>query len=209
MFETFDIGNISIPSVYMAILLSFIVTYLMLWESEDKKRLFNEWTNAIIILFLIYKLTYIPFNWSEFINNPLGVLYFDGGPEGFLIALVVTFVYLFYQSRGLFYVEAYCIFSVSLLAFYGVLELRALLQWHYIALAIVTLAALVLVYFNWRRFRAILFITVTIFVVQLLGRFFIYSGPEVSGISIVQWWIIISLIYVLLSMNKETEEDGR
>ncbi|WP_342388255.1 hypothetical protein [Salinicoccus bachuensis] len=205
MFETFDIGNISIPSVYMAILLSFIVTYLMLWESEDKKRLFNEWTNAIIILFLVYKLTYIPFNWPEFIDNPMSALYFDGGAVGLLIALVVTFVYLFYQSRGLFYVEAYCIFSVSLLAFYGVLELRALLQWHYIALAVITLAALVLIYFMWRRFRAILFVTVTIFIVQLLGRFFIYSGPEVSGISIIQWWIIISLIYVLLSMNKETE----
>lgn len=207
MFETFDIGSISIPSVYMAIILSFIVTYLMLWESEDKKRLFNEWTNAIILLFLVYKLTYIPFNWSEFINNPMGVLYFDGGAEGLLLALAVTFFYLFYQSRGLFYVEAYCIFSVALLAFYGVLELRTLPQWPYIAMAIITLAALVLIYFMWRRFRAILAITATVFIMQLLGRFFIYSGPEVLGVSIIQWWIIISLVYVLLSVNKGNDDE--
>ncbi|MCG1010480.1 hypothetical protein J4760_10660 [Salinicoccus sp. ID82-1] len=207
MFETFTIGNFSLPSIYMAILLSLIVSYLMLWDSDEKRELFNRWTNGLIILFLVYKLTYIVFSWTEFINNPLGVLYFDGGAPGLLIGMVIAFIYLFYVSKGLFYVEAFCIFSVSFLAFYGILEIRSLMQWHYTALAVITLAALISIYFLWRRFRVIFAVTVAILIMHLIARFFVYSGIEMLTLSIIQWWILLSLIYLIAVTSKDTEDE--
>ncbi|MFC3419423.1 hypothetical protein ACFOLA_08060 [Salinicoccus hispanicus] len=207
MFETFTLGGLAIPSIYMAILLSLVVTYLMLWDSEEKRTLFSRWVNALIILFLIYKITYLFFNWNAFTDNPFGVFYYDGGAQGLLIALMAAFLYLFYQSKGLFYVEAYCIFAVSFLTFQGILEFRTLMQWHYIALAIITLAVLVSIYFIWRRFRVIFILSITIFLMHLIARFFIYSGPEFVGISIIQWWIILSLVYSVLTTVKDAESE--
>ncbi|GAB3067857.1 hypothetical protein ACFOU0_00890 [Salinicoccus sesuvii] len=207
MFETITFGVFTLSLTYLAILLSLIITYLMLWDSDEKRSLFREWTITLVILFLIYKITYIFFDWNSFINNPSGVIYYSGGTEGLLIALLAAFGYLFYKSKSLFHVEGYCIFAVSFLALYGILEFRSLMQWHYIALTIITLLALIAIYFIWRRFRAILVISITIFIVQLITRFFIYSGPELIGLSIIQWWLVLSFIYVLISTAKDPESD--
>lgn len=207
MFETFTFGVFTIPSIYLAILLSLIISYLMLWDSEEKRTLFSVWVNALIILFLTYKITYIIFDWNAFTDNPFGLFYHNGNVPGLLVALVATFGYLFYQSKGLLHVEAYCIFAVSFLTLQGILEFRTLMQWHYIALVMATLAALIAIYFVWRRFRVILAIAITIFVMHLIIRFFIYSGPELIGLSIIQWWLMISLIYTILATVKDAENE--
>ncbi|GAA3730776.1 hypothetical protein GCM10022378_18890 [Salinicoccus jeotgali] len=207
MIESFNIGTISIPGIYIVLLLSLLVSYLMLWEAEYKKELFNEWTNALIMVFLIHKGTYILFSWSEFLNNPLGVFYFDGGPIGLLIAMVVAFIYMFYRMKTLFHAEAYAIFIVAFYTFYGLLELRAFGQWHYIFLTVLSLAALIFIYFKWKRIRVILGTAVTLLVLQLIVRFFIYNGAEIFNLSLLQWLIVLSIIYLSVTVNRGGEDE--
>ena len=55
MLESLTIGSFEIPSMYVALAAAFLISYMMIWNSEEKKYLFSHWLNAVIILFLIYK----------------------------------------------------------------------------------------------------------------------------------------------------------
>lgn len=208
MLESFTIGSVEIPSIYIAFLLALLIAYLMIWNSDEKKNLFSCWLNGAAMLFLIYKLSYIPFNWSSFIESPLNVLYQNGGQWGVLIGLIVMFIYMIYRSNSLYYAEAYSIFSVAFIALYGVLELRAITQGPYIMLVVLSLGALGAIYFIWHRFRVITLIFITLFVTQLIVRFFIFNGEVIFSLSLIQWWITGSIIYVLATTEKGMRDEN-
>ncbi|AKG72914.1 hypothetical protein [Salinicoccus halodurans] len=208
MLESFTIGSFEISSLYIAFAAAFLVSYLMIWNSEEKKHLFSHWLNAVIILFLIYKLSYIIFNWNVFTGSPLNVLYYDGGQQGLLAGLIVMFIYMIYRSNSLFYAEAYSIFSVAFITLYGVLELRVITQPPYIIMAVVSLVALIAIYFMWHRFRAIAVIFIILFVTQLIVRFFIFNGETILSLSLMQWWISGSIVYVLLTTEKGMRDEN-
>lgn len=208
MLESFTIGSVEIPSLYIAFLLAMVISYLMVWGSDEKKKLFSHWLNGAVILFLVYKLAYIPFNWNSFVESPLNVLYENGGQWGVLIGLIVMFIYMIYHSSSLYYAEAYSVFSVAFIALYGVLELRTITQWPYIMLVIVSLVALIAIYLSWRRFRAIALMFITLFITQLVVRFFIYNGEVILSLSLVQWWITGSIIYVLATTEKGMRDEN-
>lgn len=208
MLESFTIGSFEISSLYIALAVAFLISYLMVWNSEEKKHLFSHWLNAVIILFLIYKLSYILFNWSSFIESPLNIFYYDGGQQGLLIGLIAMFVYIVYHSNSLYYAEAYSIFSVAFITLYGVLELGVISQLPYILMSVTSLAALIGIYFTWHRFRVITAIFITLFITQLIVRFFIFNGETILSLSLVQWWITGSIIYVLLSAEKGMRDEN-
>ncbi len=208
MLESFTIGSFEIPSIYIALAAAFLISYLMIWKSEEKKHLFNHWMNAVIILFLIYKLSYIIFNWSAFIGSPLNVFYYNGGPQGALLGLVFMFIYMIYLSRSLFYAEGYSIFSVAFITLCSVFELRVITQLPYIILTVTSLASLIAIYFTWHRFRTISAIFITLFVTHLIVRFFIFNGEEILSLSLMQWWITGSIIYVLLTTEKGMRDEN-
>lgn len=202
MLETFSIGGSTISSIYVAIGVALLVAYLIIWNSDQKKHLFNKWLNAVIILFLVSKLSYIPFSFNEFINDPAGLFYGNGGNAGFLIGLIVMFAYLVYRSDSLFFAESFSIFNIAFITLYSVLELRVITQWPYITLALVSLGALIAMYFMRGRFRAVWLIFISLFVMQLTVRFLIYNGDTVLSMSMIQWWILGSIIYVMLTTQK-------
>lgn len=208
MLESFTIGPVEIPSIYMALALAFLISYLMIWNSDEKKHLFSHWLNGAILLFLIYKLSYVFFNWSEFTGSPSNALYHDGGPLGILVGLIVMFTYMIYRSNSLFYAESYSIFSVAFIVLYGVLELRVITQAPYILLAVASLASLIAIYFSWHKVRAIIIIFLTLFIMQLIVRFFIFNGEIVLSLSLMQWWIVGSIIYVLLTAEKGMRDEN-
>lgn len=202
MLETFNIGGSAISSIYIAIAAALLVAYLIIWNSDQKKHLFNKWLNAGIILFLVSKLTYIPFSFNEFTNNPAGLIYSNGGDAGLLIALIVMFAYLLYQSDSLFYAESFSIFNIALITLYSVFELRVITQWPYVTLTLVSLAALIVMYFMRGRFRAVWLIFISLFIMHMTVRFLIYNGETVLSLTMIQWWLLGSIIYVMVTTQK-------
>lgn len=208
MLESLTIGSFEIPSMYVALAAAFLISYMMIWNSEEKKYLFSHWLNAVIILFLIYKFSYIIFNWGEFIEEPVNALYYNGGQPGLLTGITVMFIYMTYRSNSLFYAESYSIFSVAFITLYGVFELRLITQPPYIIMAVASLAALLAIYFTWRRFRIILMVFITLFIAQMVVRFFIFNGESILALTLMQWWILGSIIYVLLATEKGMRDEN-
>lgn len=208
MLESFTIGSFEIPSMYVALAAAFLISYMMIWNSEEKKHLFSHWLNAAIILFLIYKFSYIIFNWNAFIAEPLNVFYYNGGQPGLLAGLIVMFIYMAYRSNSLFYAESYSIFSVAFITLYGVFELRLITQAPYIIMAVASLAALIAIYFTWHSFRAILMVFITLFIAQMVVRFFIFNGESILALTLMQWWILGSIFYVLLTTEKGMRDEN-
>ena len=60
----------------------------------------GEWYwNALAFYILVWKLSYIVFNWQHFLDMPLSILYFNGGLYGHLLASAWLIAYLLLARR--------------------------------------------------------------------------------------------------------------
>lgn len=194
MFEEFSFGILSINPVYVMIGLSLLIAYLFIWKSEDKRALFGVWLTSLLIVLVTYKLSFLIFGDAHISN----IIYSNGGSEGLLLGLIFGFIFLMYKTDRLFFIESYIFWILPFLMLYGYLEVRAITQWPYVVLIVITLAALIVSYFMWTRFRALFILFVTVIVTQLIGRIFIYNGTIVFGLSLIEWLLVFSLVYVVM-----------
>lgn len=194
MFEVFQIGSIIIHPVYIAVVTSFLISYLLIWDSEDKQELYKLWLKSIIILFLVYKLSFLIFDISQISSW----IYADGGSEGLLAGIIVYYAYLIYKTDRLYFVESYMFLAVSFIMLYNYFEYQALSQWPYLVLMAVSLLSLSAMYFLSNHFRKILTVFVVTTITQLILRMFIYNGEILIGLSVIEWWLLISLAYVIV-----------
>lgn len=194
MFESCEIANITISPVYMAMIVSLLVSYLLVWNFEDKLSLYILWIKTIVIFYIVYKLSFLVFypeNWSDF-------LYANGGVEGLLSALIISYVYLAYKTDRLYYVESFMFWAMCFLVFYNFIEFQSLTQWPYLVMMLITLVGTISMYFLSNYFRRILVIFIVSSVAQLVIRMFVYNGEMIFGLSIIEWWLLISLLYVIV-----------
>jgi hypothetical protein len=94
----FSIGAFTFPSVWGAIVIAFVVTgvFLRLYDGKQK----HEWFgNSAFWFILIWKLSFILFNFPAFIRQPLSAIYFHGGVKGFWLGTAVALVYIFVKGR--------------------------------------------------------------------------------------------------------------
>jgi hypothetical protein len=88
---------------WMIILLAGIITYFLLKKLLNNKPFQKEFLDAIfnvvIIGFLVYKFSFILFRPSAFWENPVSILYFTGGSKGFILALVIGFLYMAWMIK--------------------------------------------------------------------------------------------------------------
>ena len=78
----------------------FLVRHYLKREMGDKKdQILNMMGNTLYIGIGIWKLSLILINPVSVWNNPVVLLYFSGGYRGWMIAILVIFVYLVYQSK--------------------------------------------------------------------------------------------------------------
>lgn len=203
MFELYEIWNILIHPVYIAVITAFLVSYLLIWESDDQPELFILWLKSIVMFFLIYKLSFLIFDFSQISH----FLYANGGLEGLLLAIAVTYAYLSYKTDRLYFIESYMFWAVSFLMLYNYFEYQTLSQWPYLMLMIISLASIASMYFLNNHFRKILVVFITATVVQLFLRVFIYNGDTLFGLSIIEWWLLISLAYVIVVTFRGLKEE--
>lgn len=89
----YQIGSITLPAVWIAIVIALAVVALSKRLISGEK--IGEWFwNAFTLYFLVWKASYILFNFEEFLNFPLSILYFNGGASGHLLAIAAITVYV-------------------------------------------------------------------------------------------------------------------
>lgn len=97
----FNIGNISISSVWLAVILALILTSFIYWGIA-KKKLGDWYWNSFFYYFLVWKLSYIPLNFELFLDMPLSIAYFHGGKFGHFLGLAAISIYLFLLGKSRF-----------------------------------------------------------------------------------------------------------
>ncbi|WP_298824752.1 hypothetical protein [uncultured Planococcus sp.] len=87
------IFHLTVPAVWVAVLLGALAASLMMrFVLGDKS---GEWYgNAITLYILVWKFSYILFNFDYFLDMPLSILYFNGGLNGHLLGLAFVTGYL-------------------------------------------------------------------------------------------------------------------
>lgn len=93
----FQIGNISVKTEWGAFILALLL--FMLVEKFLFKKPASLFQDALFNYIVVWKLSYILFEWSLFIKNPMSALYFSGGVWGHILALIVASMILFYRTK--------------------------------------------------------------------------------------------------------------
>lgn len=87
------IFHLTVPAVWIAVLLGAAAASLIMRFVLRNKT--GEWYgNAITLYILVWKFSYILFNFDYFIDMPLSILYFNGGLYGHLLGIAFVIGYL-------------------------------------------------------------------------------------------------------------------
>jgi len=89
--KLFYIGNLTVPSSWIALIIAFILSYIAI-RLKFGKQTANRFSDAIFYLIIIWKLSVIITDFKIVIHAPLSIVYFNGGIVGFILGLaIVTF----------------------------------------------------------------------------------------------------------------------
>jgi|GEM_PF-2641173 len=94
-----QVFSIQIPVEYVIVLFSLAATFIVLFfilkdDITFRKSYFDVLSSVLIYGFFIYKLSYILRNPSVLWQNPLELIYFNGGKIGIIVSFAWAFFYL-------------------------------------------------------------------------------------------------------------------
>ncbi|MDM5315198.1 TlpA disulfide reductase family protein [Fictibacillus sp. b24] len=97
-----SIGSFPVKMVWLAILGSALIAYgiisLKLRKETDKKQLLDVLSNAVVLYWLVWKISYAVLHPLLIVKQPLNILYFNGGETGLVLGIIVAVVYLLWTS---------------------------------------------------------------------------------------------------------------
>lgn len=89
--KLFIIGNATVPSSWIALVLAFIISYLAI-RFRYGKRISGVLVDSIFYFVLVWKLSVILTDFNNVIKSPLSIIYFNGGLIGFYLGLLAGMV---------------------------------------------------------------------------------------------------------------------
>lgn len=101
MFVTkyFMIGKVSVASSWVALILSFLLAYLVVrWKYG--KPIANILGDAIFYFILVWKLSVIVTDFKAVLQFPLSILYFNGGTVGLLLGIVAASIKVIVEIKN-------------------------------------------------------------------------------------------------------------
>jgi hypothetical protein len=205
----FQIGNVSLPSLWLAVLSTLFGASLFYKVLTGKK--IGEWYwNGFFLYFLTWKLSYILFNLEMFLDMPLSIIYFNGGTKGHLLALVVLSLYFLFiagKKHPGIYKEAS---SISILFFVTYEVIRNLLDKHWIeaffhALIFTAYLSLLL---SLKRNRKLITGPIIIIIIMVLIELLIFSifNTLFSLEALTFTWICLTVLVLSKKMDKKVEK---
>lgn len=89
----YTVGSLTFPSIWGAIIASFILTFLFLYFWNRKA---SDWYSMEFFYFLvIWKLSVILVDFQNVIEHPITILYFNGGMWGYWLGLLTVLLFIF------------------------------------------------------------------------------------------------------------------
>ena len=89
--KLFIIGNTTVPSSWVALVLAFAISYLVI-RLRYGKHISGVLVDSIFYFVLVWKLSVILTDFNNVIKSPLSIIYFNGGQLGFYLGLLVGMI---------------------------------------------------------------------------------------------------------------------
>ena len=89
--KLFIIGNTTVPSSWVALVLAFALTYLVI-RLRYGKRISGVLVDSMFYFVLVWKLSVILTDFKNVIKSPLSIIYFNGGRIGLYLGLLAGMV---------------------------------------------------------------------------------------------------------------------
>lgn len=140
--------------VAAAVVAAYVVMRLRLRSALTKGTGYERPFEAMLIWFLVWKLSVILFQAQSVWNDPMTLLYFSGGTKGAWLATLLAACYVAYKDRSSsnrgIYLDAWLVSIVSGYTLYRILEV-AFLEGHVTTNAIIALLGIGTVVIGWIR----------------------------------------------------------
>ncbi|WP_318615766.1 hypothetical protein [Sporosarcina sp. YIM B06819] len=94
----FTIGNVSVSSSWIALIVAFVVAYSAVRVRYGKKYA-EALSDAFFYLIIVWKLSIVITDVSSVIRSPLSLIYFDGGVVGFYLGLAFVAGKVLWDSK--------------------------------------------------------------------------------------------------------------
>lgn len=97
-----SIGSFPVKMVWLAILGSALIAYgiinLKLRNEPDKKQLVDVLSNAVVLCWFVWKISYVVLHPILIVKQPFNILYFNGGETGLVLGIIGSVLYLLWTS---------------------------------------------------------------------------------------------------------------
>ncbi len=219
--EVIQIGSLAILSKWIllgiALILGLIFIKIWLRHSQSKK-VFDLLSNSVFLGFFIWKGSIILLNPVLVWKSPFSLLYFSGGSDGLIIAIICSGLYFILKSRkgnisNSLVFQTIFLFSFVVLALYHIafaVFLESDVMFHLlVGIFSVVILVLSFVKSNILPHKGMISATVLFsFVYLIFSIIFIETAHRLLVFSLDQWFFIGLIIFSLLldKGNKQSKE---
>ncbi|MBM6618161.1 hypothetical protein [Bacillus suaedaesalsae] len=209
----------------MAVLLKWIllgiavllgVIYIKLWRRDDNesKPLLELLTNSLILAFFVWKGSLFLLEPTIVLKSPLSLLYFTGGNNGLIIAIIASIFYFFKKGRMLrlsYLIQTAFFFSFVVLGVYHILSAILVEELRLYHTIIGAYSLLVILYNQLRKFfgtTSEIYTTTILFgFLNIIASFYITKNDHLYLFTFQQWFYIALILVSLIYWNKERKNE--
>ncbi len=94
----FQVINLTMPSSWVALLLSFLITYMIV-RVKFGKELAHFLGDAMFYFVIVWKFSVVLTDFKTILQFPLSVLYFNGGKVGVYLGVVAVILHVFFSFK--------------------------------------------------------------------------------------------------------------
>ncbi|MCS5503289.1 hypothetical protein NY607_19465 [Lysinibacillus sp. A4] len=87
--EWYSIRTLTLPATAVALLITFFIVWLIL-RLQFSKKWSELYSDAIFTFIIVWKLSLLVTDFKTVVNNPITLLYFNGGTMGVLLGVIVA-----------------------------------------------------------------------------------------------------------------------
>jgi hypothetical protein len=193
--------------------LMFLKTWLRRFQKEENQKLFELLLNTLFIGFLIWKISLFLFEPTLIWKSPFSLLYFNGGNNGLVLAIVLSIIYFTFKAQrksisNLTILQTVFVFSLVVLSLYHTSSFIFQEKNHnlhfllgFIAIFLLVLGLKKRLTANWIFSSVILFAFINLIIsfiyINLENKLLIFTAE--------QWLYILLSIFALIFWDKKLQ----
>ncbi|KUF35273.1 hypothetical protein [Lysinibacillus sp. F5] len=98
--EWYSIRALTLPATAVALLITFIIVWLIL-RVQFSKKWSEVYADAIFTFLIVWKLSLLVTDFKAVVNNPMSLLYFNGGTIGVYLGVIVVSLQIWRKRHNL------------------------------------------------------------------------------------------------------------